>query len=122
MNCCGGPLWTAWTEILAKLHERSERPLQSCSISPGGHVNQLRMNFTIASGLHGDCGLCRDFDRKGVGGMERVSAVIDCWIAFRDDECAVELVGWSWNQRNRDGCLFKLGIGPKLQLWCRIVE
>ena len=50
----------------------------SCSISPGSHVNQLRMNFTIASGLHGDCGLCRDFDRKGVGGMERVSAVIDC--------------------------------------------
>ena len=28
----------------------------------------------------------------------------------------------SRNQGNRDGCLLKLGIGPKLQHCCRIVE
>ena len=39
-----------------------------------------------------------------------------------EDKCALELEGRSWNQRNRDGCLLKLGIGPKLQHRCRIVE
>ena len=39
-----------------------------------------------------------------------------------EDKCALELEGRSWNQRNRDGCLLKLGIGPKLQHRYRIVE